>query len=516
MSAGSGKAAKVTAIVFATIIIVFFVGSFFFDRAVLGKTYERVQQGEPNLLPSYEMYAGDYPRTPVEFQLDGSTLRGYVYHADNPRAFIVFRHGIFSQHNDYLALITAMVDRGYTVYAYDAIGCGESDGDSTIGMAQSAIDVAAALQFVRSNNLNDGLPIVLWGHSWGGYGVAAAMDIDPDVAACITMSGYNDPCGILFETTEKQMGLLGVTQEATIWLNNKLTFGNDSDRTAVSGINKTEAPVLVIHGTDDAVISFEGASIIAQSASITNPMAEYCTIDVEGRNGHNSYFYSVESAQYLADKNAELAELKSQYPDGVPDDVLDTFMGNFDMRRANEASPELISIIDDFLTQVVGRGGTKDMTTSNENENRFGELRSATFSNSGNSLGNLYNVTAERADDGSMVVTVRQAETHSDPTSVSEYRAPDDLLDQVAAIADKAGMKEWGELPLSEFVVMDASTPTVRLEYASADADSLLPIWLTYSTFDELPDNGDSLWAIRDLLESYATQENIIRTYTEA
>ncbi len=515
MSDGSSKAGKIAGIVFAVVVVVFFVGSFFVDRMILEQTYKRVPTSEPNLLPAYEAFADGHPRTPVEFQFEGSTLRGYVYEAQNPRGFIVFRHGIFSQHSDYLALICAMVDRGWTVFAYDAIGCGESDGDSTIGMAQSPLDVAAAVQFVRDNDLNEGLPLVLWGHSWGGYGVAGALDIVPDVDACVTMSGFNEPCDILFETSEKQMGPFAVTQEATIWLNNKLTFGADADRAAVAGINKTEAPVLVIHGTDDAVISYDGASIMAQRSVITNPGAEYYTCDAEGRNGHNTYFYSEESAAYLAEKGAELAELQEQYPDGIPDDVAASFLAGYDAKRGNTADPVLIGVIDEFFGRAIGDDMNYTGRASVTDTGEYGALQSANYTDSGDMNGNLYSVEAKRADDGAVTVVVREAKMHSDPISVGEYRAPDDLLDQVNVIVDKAGMKEWGELPLSEFIALDASTPHVSLTYESADPNEMFPIWLSFSTTYEMPDGGEALYAIRDCLKSCITEENLIRTYVE-
>ncbi|MBQ9041623.1 MAG: alpha/beta fold hydrolase [Eggerthellaceae bacterium] len=515
MGGGSSKAGKIAGIVFAVVVIVFFVGSFFVDRMILDQTYQRYESAEPNLLPTYEAFADGHPRTPVEFQYDGSTLRGYVYEAGNPRGFIVFRHGIFSQHSDYLALICAMVDRGWTVFAYDAIGCGESDGDSTIGMAQSPLDVAAAVQFVRDDNLNEGLPLVLWGHSWGGYGVAGALDIVPDVDACVTMSGFNEPCGILFETSEKQMGPFAVTQEATIWLNNKLAFGADADRAAVTGINKTEAPVLVIHGTDDAVISYDGASIMAQRGAITNPSVEYYTCDAEGRNGHNTYFYSEESAAYLADKGAELAELQEQYPDGIPDDVAASFLASYDVQRGNTADPVLIGVIDEFFRSAIGDDMNFTGMAGIANTGEYGALQSASYTDSGDMNGNLYDVSARRADDGSMIVVVREAKMHSDPISVGEYRVPDDLLEQINAIVDKAGMKEWGELPLSEFIALDASTPTVRLTYENASSTDGFPIWLSFSTSYEMPDDGKAFDEIRDLLESCITEENLIRTYVE-
>ena len=146
----------------------------------------------------------------------------------------------------------------------------------------------------------------------------------------------------------------------------------------------------------------------------------------------------------------------------------------------------------------------------------FGTLTSAKYSDSGNMLGNLYTVEATRADDGSIVVTVRESAMHSDPIEVSEYRASDDLLDQISAIVDRAGMKEWGELPPSEFIALDAATTSIRLAYKSNDPNELLPKYLNYSFNDELPEGGkDAINEIYALMLSYTTEDNLVGKRTE-
>ena len=503
-----GKVVRRIIIAVAVLVVVLFVGSFAIDRIMLNKTFSRVVSEDPGFLPNEE-YMAAYKSTPVEFQLNGQTLRGYVYEADDPSAFIVFRHGIFSQHCDYLALVSAMVDRGYTVFAYDALGCGISDGDSTIGMAQSAIDVAAAVQYVRDQGLANALPLVLWGHSWGGYGVAAAMDIVPDVDACITMSGYNVPVEVLVDTASASMGPIAATQRPTLWLANKLAFGDDADRTALDGINKTEAPVLVVHGTGDEVVRYDVTSVITQRDRITNPNVEYLVFDEKDHDGHNTYFYADAANDYLDVKRADLAKIEAQYPDGVPEDVMAAFMADYDQHRGNIANPKLINAIDVFITKAIG-GDVKATDPS-----QYGALQSARYTNSGNSLGNRYELEAMRADDGSLIVVEREAEMHSMPTTVREFRADADLLDRIAAIVDEADMKEWGDLPLTEFIAYDASTPSLTLTFDNANASEKWPVWLSVSTSNVLPDDSKSLYAIRDLLDSYVSDANLIRQYEE-
>ena len=516
-----GKAGKRILIALVALVVVFFVASFAFDRYMLSGTFAKHDQViEPGgSMPTFENYASDHTRTPIEFELGGSTLRGYIYEADNPKGFVVFRHGIYANHGYYLPMIMALVDRGWTVMAYDALGAGLSDGTSYLGMPQSAIDVAEAVAFAQSSGYTGDLPVVLWGHSWGGYGVAAALAKVPGVRACVTMSGFDEPLGILLESAENMVGGFAITQVPTLWLNTKIDFGADADLTAVNGINSTDAPVLIIHGTNDATVSHDGAGIVAHRDRITNSKVQYFEPNEKGRNGHNSYFYSADSNAYGASKRAELATLNEQYPDGLPEDVRAAFYADFDVLRANTPDPELMNLIDAFLTESIG-GTTMSPATSptapDAQENEYGALIEASFSDSGNSLGNLYLVETAKADDGSLIVVKREAAMHSDPTTVREYRAPSDLLEQISAVVDAAGMKTWGELPQSEFFAYDASTEHLTLRFASVDPGKVLGKIISMTEYDIQPDDGKAFDAIQKLLEDCATEENLIREYTEA
>ena len=104
------KAAKIIIGVVVALALVFCVGSYALDRYFLGQVYARQPaDSRPFMLTDADV-AADYPSDPVEFSMNGQTLRGHVYGTQNNRGLVVFRHGIFTHHQDYLALITALVD----------------------------------------------------------------------------------------------------------------------------------------------------------------------------------------------------------------------------------------------------------------------------------------------------------------------------------------------------------------------------------------------------------------------
>ena len=345
------------AIIMLFVLLLLGVISFFADRAILGQTYARVPAANPNLLATYDDYAGSYDREAVEFELDGKTLRGYVYGPSNTRGLIIFRHGIMSQHQDYLPMIIAMVDKGWKVFAYDAIGCGESDGDDVIGLSQSPIDVVAAVGFAHKSGMADGMQIALWGHSWGGYGVAAALgECADDVSACVTMSGFDTPMKELEVGARSTLGPFAFTQAPTLWLNTFLVFGSDGNRSASQAIIDSGVPTLVMHGVNDPVIPYDEASILSNTTVDGNVPANVSTMTFTepGRSEHNSYFYSVESQNYLNDCGKKLQQLLDENDDDPNAPEVVAFMNGVDKLKANTADPALIEEIDGFLAANLG------------------------------------------------------------------------------------------------------------------------------------------------------------------
>ncbi len=362
---GARKPGKRIALVVVVTVVALCIIAFALDRAALSSTYARVPDRAVSLLPTYDMYESDYPRTDVAFELDGLTLRGHVYGAANERGLIVFRHGLFSKHTDYLPFITSMVDKGWRVFAYDAIGCGESDGEGVRGMSQSPVDVVAAVDYARESGLADGMPLVLWGHSWGGYGVAVALAARPDVDACVTMSGFDTPMKILDNSASSSFGPLGKVQWPFLWLNTAIDFGTDFDKSASAAIVSSSVPTLVVHGTDDKTVPFEGVSILGElqdqgrrdGSQVQKALADgtirFAVMEGEGRNGHNDYFYSPESQAYLNGCASDLQEMLDENGDDASDPAVQGYLRNVDMKKANMADPELIDEVDAFLSSAV-------------------------------------------------------------------------------------------------------------------------------------------------------------------
>lgn len=149
-------------------------------------------------------------------------------------------------------------------------------------------------------------------------------------------------------------------------------------------------------------------------------------------------------------------------------------------------------------------------------QKQFGPLQSVEYSDSGNMLGNMYRIETDADEDGTLIVRESDSPQHDQRATIREFRAPANLLEQISDIADDAGMKGWGDLPMGEFFPLDASTPTITLVYENTDPTEYFPIRVSFNLYEELPESGvDSFNAVRDVLSDCLTEDNLIREYPE-
>lgn len=217
----------------------------------------------------------DMLREEVEFPSNkGQILRGYIYKKDDsytPKALIVFSHGYTNTHNDYLNQINYFVQNDYIALAYDNTGCGMSDGDNMIGLAQSPIDLSSALTFVENSDELNKYKVFLYGHSWGGYAVTAVLNYGHKVDGVVSRSGFNNSRDMLIEYGKRLYGnWLGLLSPYA-YIYEKIKFGDDVDKNGIRGINSApDTPILLLHSEDDDTISLNN-SLLAHKDEMVNP-----------------------------------------------------------------------------------------------------------------------------------------------------------------------------------------------------------------------------------------------------
>lgn len=342
------------AIIAAAVLMMFSI-CMVLTRVLMRSRFTRVDYPDKKYSYSYRYshYQKKYPREEVTFESGRNTLHGYIYGMDNDKGLIVFAHGIGAGHESYMALLIDLVDRGWRVFAYDATGSCTSEGRSTIGLAQSAIDLDNALTYAETDKRLNSLPMFVMGHSWGGFAAAAVLNFDHDIKACATLSGYCTPMKELTEASELILGSESAKYlYPFIWIYNKACFGKYSDLSAVNGINKSGIPVMVVHGTADKTVRYDGAAIINQQDRITNENVVYVTMDEKRRRGHNSYLYAKNTVNYMRKKlDPQFELMMKQYNGKIPDKALAAYYRSVNKKLANGVNTKLTSQIDKFFMQ---------------------------------------------------------------------------------------------------------------------------------------------------------------------
>lgn len=271
------KRSRILAITLAVVLFLYVSGSIVAVEVIYGSLFHRVEEAdEPGLL-SYGDVAADYPREEITFSSGDALLTGWVYGQDSGDALVVMAHGLGSTAESYLPITCWLVDRGYCVLTYDATGTGASGGADTRGMSQSVLDLDAALCWVEETETLNELPLLIFGHSWGGYAAARILDYDHDVTATVSISGYDTPMGLMCETASSFCGPVVYAGYPFLYLKQWIRFGQAANGSAAAAVDASDVPVLLVHGTQDETIHWDGAGLIdavSRQEQVTRQLVE--------------------------------------------------------------------------------------------------------------------------------------------------------------------------------------------------------------------------------------------------
>lgn len=159
------------------------------------------------------------------------------------------RTGMGGGHLSYMTEIHTFAAAGFAVLAYDNTGTCASDGKKLVGFYQAVRDLRCALAFVRGRQDLSRLPVVLAGHSWGGYAVCQSLAYAGDaVSGVVALSAPESVsrtiCDMMSGALGVKMGWMRPFFSAVLLLSD----GLGAVRRTSAVLKKSTVPVLLLHG----------------------------------------------------------------------------------------------------------------------------------------------------------------------------------------------------------------------------------------------------------------------------
>lgn len=189
---------------------------------------------------------------------NGQMLAGYQYYKENQKQIkgvVVLAHGFgVGGQNSYMRFSDYFASNGYYVFAYDITGNDKSEGDSIEGLPQGVIDLDYALRYVKKIEEYKDLPIVLYGHSWGGYSAGSVLKNHKSVKAAALVSGFDRSMDLIRQQGRTMAGFGIELFMPYIYLYEKIKFGEYADYSAMDGFDSSDAGIMIIQSRDDTVV----------------------------------------------------------------------------------------------------------------------------------------------------------------------------------------------------------------------------------------------------------------------
>ncbi|MDR1615838.1 MAG: lysophospholipase [Syntrophomonadaceae bacterium] len=331
-------------------VLVFCILSFISMAILFGILFGRNELKSDDISLRYEEIDNiKYPRTTISFISRGNALCGYIYGEQNQKGLILFAHGIRSGADSFLPEVMYFVDKGWRVMTFDGTGTRRSEGKSILGLPQTKIDVEAAIEYIKSDNSLSTLPLVLYGHSMGGYAVAAALgNYRDDVEAVVCVAAFNSPADTMYFHSKNTVGILADIEYPFMWLYQTLLFGADANITAVDGLNSSDTPVLIAYSENDLTVPHDEIGLYAYREEIINPRVNFYSMETY-YDGHTTAWLTENSGKYATEQWEMLKRLHAEYGDIIPADIYSEFLNGVNKMQMNELNLQYADMVNDFF-----------------------------------------------------------------------------------------------------------------------------------------------------------------------
>lgn len=330
-------------------LIIFPIVTVVIYESVFGMRYET----EPWL----EFSAKDYEGLIVErsdFQSDNVTLAGYKYSKSDQevKGVVIISHGLgCGGHTTFMPFIDRFTSNGYYVFTYDAIGNGESGGRSVMGLPQGVVCLDSALDHAAEIEEYKGLPIVLFGHSWGAYSAGCVLYTHSEIKAAAIISGFDESEDLLGYQGERFAGPGAFILMPYFELYERIKFGNEvAEMSAIQGMEKSDAGIIIVHSQDDTTVPTKYGYDKFYEAFGSSHRFEFVLYE---NKGHGYIFCSDTANTYREQLNTEYKSYVENNGRKYSAEVKEEFMNeHLDKKLLYEPDPvlmdQIINLFDNY------------------------------------------------------------------------------------------------------------------------------------------------------------------------
>lgn len=308
---------------------------------------------DKHTLKYYE--TSDFPsmqEKPISFKSQKITINGKLYSSkefDSYKALIVLCHALGPGHKPYMKIIDELIKKDYLVLAFDARGCELSEGKSVIGFGSALINLDDCLKYVESDKELSSYPLILLGHSMGGYAVNNITRYNHKINGIISISSCNTSYGCLYEELTHTSGMAMGIFKFFFRIFDFLKFGKKGTYASVDAFEQSDIDHLLIAGKLDTIMDYHFNQEFFETQLEDNP--HYTFLDVEDR--YHQAYVTKEAADYDNKTTIEYYELKGEHQGKIPPTINKAYYDSLDREKLNELDPMVMNTIFEFIEKHI-------------------------------------------------------------------------------------------------------------------------------------------------------------------
>lgn len=272
----------------------------------------------------------------------GHTLVGCFYYYDSPKPnrLIVFEHGMFGGHLNYMREIEMLARGGYLVFAYDHTGCMESGGGDTGGFSGSLYDLDEIISALKAVDELKCYEISVVGHSWGGFSTLCISKFHPEIKKIVAISGFISPKDIIYQYMSGVAALYRKRiYEGELSKNSKYMSAN-----AIEILGNSDTCALIIHSPNDNMVSYKKHFIKMKNAFSGKENISFLTVP----NTYHNPTYTPEAVKAKRNFQAKLKKALKKNKLSTTEEC-ERFVNSLDWYKITEQNEETWGRIYEFL-----------------------------------------------------------------------------------------------------------------------------------------------------------------------